>query len=236
MTSISKRKAIRAARIALASYEVKSELKVEFGRRLVLAREAIGLSQVEAADAIGLESQVHLCRWEIGSRPVPLEMLPKLVNLYGVSYDFLFGETEDMDQDPRNGLTRFIVARVQSDLQKIAIRMADVTTTVADRVLPTANHLTHMAQLAVDIGRAMHRVEELNGGPEGLWQEIKGGTQLQAKIDLALDAANNHVRRMAFASKAMKTRLHPVQDADRPMQSEQFCFSPLDLLLDEPTK
>jgi len=51
-----------------------------------------GLTQQQVAEELGLNSVTYL-RYEKGQRQMPLELLPKLADLFDVTLDFLFGRT-----------------------------------------------------------------------------------------------------------------------------------------------
>ena len=62
--------------------------------RLKQAREEKGISQVEAARAIGV-SQAAYCYYEQGLRDPSLENIKRLSRLYNVSLDWLVGTEEE---------------------------------------------------------------------------------------------------------------------------------------------
>lgn len=61
------------------------------GQRLAAAREAKGLTQSAAAEALGI-CRSALSKWESGLRVPSLKALRKVVALYDVTYDALLTE------------------------------------------------------------------------------------------------------------------------------------------------
>lgn len=61
--------------------------------RLSDRRKETALTQSEVAERIGV-SQNTVCTWEIGTRRVPVEFLPKLARLYGCTIEELFDPEE----------------------------------------------------------------------------------------------------------------------------------------------
>ena len=51
------------------------------------------LSQKEVADFLGV-SRVNYCRYENGTRMIPVDLLVKLADFYDVSLDFIVGRVE----------------------------------------------------------------------------------------------------------------------------------------------
>jgi transcriptional regulator with XRE-family HTH domain len=66
------------------------------------AREMCGLSQQAAAERLGYQNSSKLARVEAASDglSVPLWLIPKAAEVYGVSIDFLFGTSDDWERDP----------------------------------------------------------------------------------------------------------------------------------------
>lgn len=65
-------------------------MKEEFAKRLTLIRKEKGLSQKEAAQALGL-SQALLSHYEKGIRECGLDFVARACTYYGVSADYLLG-------------------------------------------------------------------------------------------------------------------------------------------------
>ena len=68
-------------------------------RRLYDLREDHDLKQKAVAEYLGIQPNVYR-RYEKGIRSVPVEILVKLADLYGVSTDYLLGRT-DISTPPR---------------------------------------------------------------------------------------------------------------------------------------
>ena len=68
----------------------RSSKRAEEGERLKAARKAVGLSQYAVAQNIGVNREV-VSRWESGLVWPTLDHLKELVNLYGVSVDWVLG-------------------------------------------------------------------------------------------------------------------------------------------------
>ena len=62
--------------------------------KLIVLRDRAGLSQMELADRLGVSRQA-VSRWESGDTTPTMDKLKSLAKIYGVSLDWLFGDTAD---------------------------------------------------------------------------------------------------------------------------------------------
>ncbi len=62
--------------------------------KLIVLRDRAGLSQMELADRLGVSRQA-VSRWESGDTTPSVDKLKTLARIYGVSLDWLFGDTAD---------------------------------------------------------------------------------------------------------------------------------------------
>lgn len=94
--------------------EARSPEYAALGQRLAQAREALSLSQVEAAKLIGI-SQGTYSGYETGTRRINLPMLQRIADVYGVTVDWLIGTTaisssSDLTVEEKDLLSRFRIA------------------------------------------------------------------------------------------------------------------------------
>ena len=66
---------------------------MELGEKLAALRKQRGLSQMDAAEALGVSRQA-VSRWEVGASAPGMDNLLALSKLYGVSLDTLVGDAE----------------------------------------------------------------------------------------------------------------------------------------------
>ena len=62
--------------------------------KLIVLRDRAGLSQMELADRLGVSRQA-VSRWESGDTTPSVDKLKSLAKIYGVSLDWLLGDTAD---------------------------------------------------------------------------------------------------------------------------------------------
>ena len=62
--------------------------------KLIVSRNKAGLSQMELAERLGVSWQA-VSRWESGDTTPTMDKLKSLAKIYGVSLDWLFGDTAD---------------------------------------------------------------------------------------------------------------------------------------------
>lgn len=68
---------------------------MNFGLRMRKARERWGLSQIEAANKLGISSAV-LSNYERNKREPDVKMLKKIAEIYDISVDYLLGITDEL--------------------------------------------------------------------------------------------------------------------------------------------
>ena len=64
--------------------------------KLIVLRDRAGLSQMELADRLGVSRQA-VSRWESGDTTPSVDKLKTLAKIYGVSLDWLLGDTADRE-------------------------------------------------------------------------------------------------------------------------------------------
>lgn len=97
-------------------------MDVHVGRALVEAREKVGLSQQEAAEAVGLNRAV-LSYYESGRRQPPLGVLFALARLYGISLSALLkGLGEPVRAEPAGEILYRAAPTILGERPRIAIR------------------------------------------------------------------------------------------------------------------
>jgi transcriptional regulator with XRE-family HTH domain len=182
--------------------EANLKLRRILGPRLFRARELSGYSQTEAATALGYSTPAQLCQWEMSRRLAPVFEIIKAARLYGVSVDYLLGETYEPDRDPSAGARHAILRGVRGMLSK----MAELTVGEIDRharlIGPHASNVRGL----IESGNAMlEALGVLVRHNHGAFVNMRGGASLQrlsTEFETALDEA-----RVAI-------RLHDARDAD----------------------
>ena len=82
--------------------EARSPEYEQLGRRLTDARNALDISQSEAARRIGITQSTY-SGYETGTRRIKLSMLQKIASVYNVTVDYLIGT--DAYSETRPALT-----------------------------------------------------------------------------------------------------------------------------------
>ncbi len=101
----------------------KAELRGVIADRVLKARLMNGYSQSEAAEMLQYGTTAQLSQWEQGRRPVPLTMLVRASEVFGVSMDWLCGISVEPDRDPRAArriaCTRAVRATLAASVERI---------------------------------------------------------------------------------------------------------------------
>ena len=91
-------------------------MNCDFPKKLATARKKRGISQKQAAAALGV-SQALLSHYEKGIRECGLDFVVKVSKYYGVSCDYLLGISDEADTDDRQEIVR-VLSTVLSVLSK----------------------------------------------------------------------------------------------------------------------
>lgn len=110
---------------SLSGREVKSKVKDIVGKRFIEARDINGLSQSDAAKALGYRNSAQLSQWEQCKRPPPLHMVAHASKVYRVSTDFLLGISDDPDRDPRAESRLMLLRSAEQMMQGMSQKLCD---------------------------------------------------------------------------------------------------------------
>lgn len=147
------------------------------GERLRMAREAAGLSQLEAARRLGYANSSKLSKIEGGgSSEVPMWLIKRAGWLYDVSIDYLFGDSTNMAGSAGipDAITDSVVASL---IHGTARRRAD-----ADALVELTKQRRFVrrlvgvvAPLGDELAEAQAAVEQEDG-----WQDVRCGSRWAA--------------------------------------------------------
>lgn len=182
--------------------EASRKLRRIVGPRLFRARELSGYSQTEAATALGYRTPAQVNLWEMGRRLAPIFEIIKAANLYGVSIDYLLGETHEPDRDPSAGTRHAILRGVRGMLSK----MAELTVSEIDRhvrlVGPHAGNTRSLLEGGDALLEAFGAFVRHN---HGVFVNMRGGARLE-RLSSEFEAA--------LAEARVAVHLHDAHDAD----------------------
>lgn len=185
------------------TYELPTAEKRAIGQRLKTAREIAGLTQTEAAEALGYSQPVQLSNMEAGNRAPPLDKLVKLAELYGTSTDYILGLADDSDRDPASSLQRYLTSRLSADVQSLIRSWSGLTTELVRKVMPTTAEGQRMAALVFEVSAALERVRQMNPSFD---DKVKGAAPLLAKATLAAEAAKAYMAQIDRTRRLLSVR------------------------------
>jgi transcriptional regulator with XRE-family HTH domain len=88
-------------------------MKTENYQNIKLIREKIGLSQEEVAKYLGIKREL-ISYYETGSRPVPLELMERLADFYGIDLADLLSDNKEV----LNANLAFALRTIEDELDK----------------------------------------------------------------------------------------------------------------------
>lgn len=182
--------------------DASRKLRGVVGPRMNRARALSGFSQTEAATALGYRTPAQVNLWEMGRRLPPIFEVIKAARLYGVSIDYIMGETHEPDRDPSTGARHAVLRGVRGMLE----RVAEITVSEIDRhqrlIGPHANNVRVLLGAGDALVEAVAAFIRHN---DSVFADQLGGANLVRRVEefeAALDEARTAIR------------LHDTRDAD----------------------
>lgn len=187
----------------LSAYETPTEEKIAMGQRLIDARELAGLTQAEAADAMGYVQAVQLSYMESGQRMPNLSQVIAFASLYGTTVDFLCGLVIDSDRDPALAVQLYVTARVTADIQDLTRRVSNLSVEVIRSVVPTPADGMRVVELAGRVNKALARVRELNPQAD---EDMRGLSALVNNVELLRAEAAMYASKVDRSKRVLAIR------------------------------
>jgi transcriptional regulator with XRE-family HTH domain len=197
------RKPHKQKRHAESAYEMPTEEKKAFGKRMETARNIAGLTMTQAAEALGYSQPVQLSLMESGKRMVTLRVIIEAARLYGTTTDYLCGLAEDSDRDPVSAIQRHVAARVTSEVNIMVRRMSEVSVSAVRELMPAAAEGQRVAELVRELNLCLCRFAQAN--PK--FQDMPKGGPLVNKMELALAAAVAYTERVERSKRLLAARI-----------------------------
>jgi transcriptional regulator with XRE-family HTH domain len=220
----------------------QAQIVKTFGDRMIQARELCGISQQRAAELLGYANSSKLAKIEAASdtNSVPLWLIPKAAEIFGVSVDFLFGVSDDWDRDPIKSQERQVGQWLEAHWKRAQEAQADAFKALHAKQVELSEAIARTKARAKENLQQVERVRELN--PE--FDELKGGAKLlrllteTAEEAMGLGYELNKLRALSEAEQVIDDVLsdhhHPAIDRKHPdHQSAKQALDELKSNIDE---
>jgi len=162
--------------------EDKAEIAVlkTVAARLKEARQLAGIHDYQAVNWLGVQA-IELTKLEEGIHTSPLSAIKKAAQIYGVSIDYLFGETDDWELCPEIRKERDFSAHLQglfaAEQAKVAVKLVEQDS----QITTLSEVVTTLAPAIRAVYDAMLRFWELN--PH--FDQMAAGAPVIHYLDLA---------------------------------------------------
>lgn len=165
------------------------------GERMRRAREMSNLTQLEAAKRMGFANSSRLAKVEKGTdiSTVPSWMIVRASQLYGVSIDFLYGQSEDWERDPVRARERAIADWMLEVWGQARARDLEGMRALFAKVTALERQFSVVLAQAAEAEEVMGRVEKLN--PD-VYQELRLGALLSRHVANTAGAAREGKRQL----------------------------------------
>ncbi|SET41091.1 Helix-turn-helix domain-containing protein [Nitrosomonas marina] len=185
-----------AARVALAR---------SIGKRLKMARERAGFTQVDAAEQLGYTNSSKLAKVEraTDTNSVPLWLILRAARVYETSIDFIFGETDDWEIGYKSWIERDVSKWVFTANEQFHLREMEILKSLMMRTKVIHDSVEDMSYVSQELEQAMRRFIELNSGFE---TDMRGGSRLLAAIEKVCETAKRGKKRVDMFGKECNRR------------------------------
>jgi DNA-binding transcriptional regulator YiaG len=155
------------------------------GQRLVEARETAGLSQSELARLLGHKNSTQPNLWEQGKRLPPTNELVAVVQVLGISLDYMYGLSDEPERDVQ-------IARRTALTSRLQLMLSGTADALADAVLAGDSDLEGQIRacgLVSKVSALAQAVERFALANEAVFDDLRGGALLLRTAVEAGDAA-----------------------------------------------
>lgn len=191
--------ATKPPRRQVGTYDEPTPEKIAFGKRMREAREIAGMSQAEAAEAMGYSQAVQLSLMESGQRMPTVRVLVNCCALYSTTMDYLCGLTADGDRDPVAAVQREVAARVAGEVRGLIAAVTAGAATAVRELRPDTGRTARLAGQVVELAAALDRVQERGGEA---FADLPAGALLVRRMQAALETARETLVAVARAQRA----------------------------------
>lgn len=152
-------------------------------QRLVKARRAAGLKDLEVAQRLGHSNLTMISLFENGHRSPSLKNLQVLADMYSVTTDYLLGRTDDLGLSPEEGNQALITGVLKAVVGKYNQRYLEGLASVMavgiegasmDRVL-----LGKVAEISVELSDSLGVIRKHHGS---VFEGLRSGAKLERLI------------------------------------------------------
>jgi transcriptional regulator with XRE-family HTH domain len=191
--------ATKSARRPTGAYDEPTAEKIAFGKRMKEARDIAGMSQAEAAEAMGYSQAVQLSLMESGQRMPTVRVLVHCCAMYGTTMDYLCGLTADGDRDPVAAVQREVAARVVGEVRALIAAVTVGAATAVRELRPDAGRTARLAGQVVELAAVLDRVQARGGEA---FADLPAGALLVRRTQAALSTAHETLAAVARAQRA----------------------------------
>ncbi len=180
----------------------KRRLARVVGPRLHRARLSAGYTQGEASTILGWGTPAQLSQAEQGRRLAPPGALIAAGRAYGVSLDYLYGESDELDRDKAAGHRAGVLRGVRHALDTVAQVVVEQIASHERLAGPGAIHVRDLIEASRQLVEAVATLMRANAE---IFDEMRGSATVVRACQELTDSIVDAERRL---------RLHDVRDAD----------------------
>lgn len=149
------------------------------GGRLREARELCDLPQIEAARRLGCSKQ-WLNKLETASNinQIPLWLIDRAARIYDVSFDYLFGVSDDWELSARACMERSVSQWLFDEIERMRLEDMDILKHLHDDIHATDEFISETLEASSQIVTSLEAFRNRNAD----FDEMRGGSKLVASV------------------------------------------------------
>jgi len=180
------------------------------GNRLLRARRAAGMKDVEVALRLGHSNLTMISLFENGHRSPSLKNLNILADMYSVTTDYLLGRTDDLGLSPEDGnqalITGVVKGTLTAHLERIVNSLSEATAIAIEGASLDHVLLGRVADISVELSNSLGIIRKHHGSA---FESLRGGGKLERLISELSVAVQSRIESKQ-REKALIEYEHPV--------------------------
>jgi len=205
--------------------EEEQAMREAVAKRLVRARRAAGLREIDVAQRLGHANLTMISLFENGKRSPSLKNLQAMADMYSVTTDYLLLRTDELGLSPEEGNQALIAGVVKGTMaayhEQYLTGLAKVTAVAIEGAATDRALLDQVATTSIELSASLALIRRHHGDA---FEQLRGGAKLERLIaELAVSVKARIASKQA--EKALIEFEHPVctvQQVEKAVQQALF--------------
>lgn len=205
LLSAAERRKLRTQKVlSAASSKEQVQAVMMVGERLRLAREMNGWEVSEAARLLGFENPGSLSKFELAKHvsAIPLYVIPRAAQVYGVTTDYLHGLTDDLSLAPALRLRRDVAVWLADEIERGRQRDIDAMLRMQEQIEAV---LVGTRDVVLSVEELCGALGYFRGRNVVKFENMPGSNTLLVKAEKALSLSTATAARLSRFKAVIRT-------------------------------